>query len=237
MVVARLAARDRHAGGDGALSGIMAGRFITFEGGEGAGKSTQIRRLAARLRHEGHVVVTTREPGGTPAAEAIREILLGGRAKPLGAEAEALLFAAARTDHVDRLIRPALANGDWVLSDRFTDSTHAYQGATGGVDEELLDALDRLAVGRTRPNLTFILDLPAAIGRARVDARLAGTGQAPDRFEAEDIALHERRRAAYLAIAGREPERCVVIDAEQPEDAVAEDVWRAVSTRLLRRTA
>src|SRR4029077_14041461 len=133
-----------------------------FEGGEGAGKSTQIRHLADRLRHAGHAVVMTREPGGTPAAEAIREVLLGGLAHPLGAEAEALLFAAARTDHVDRLIRPALANGDWVLSDRFIDSTAAYQGAAGGVDEELLVALDRLAIGRTRPNLTFILDLPPA---------------------------------------------------------------------------
>jgi dTMP kinase len=215
----------------------MVGRFITFEGGEGAGKSTQIRYLATRLRDEGHVVVITREPGGTPTAEAVREILLGGLAKPLGPEAEALLFAAARTDHVDRLIRPALANGDWVLSDRFIDSTHAYQGATGGVDEELLDALDHLAVGWTWPNLTIILDLPPEIGLGRVAARLAETGEAPDRFEVEDISLHERRRVAYLEIARREPERCVVIDAERPEGDVAEDIWRVVSTRLLHRTA
>ncbi len=215
----------------------MAGRFITFEGGEGAGKSTQIRRLADRLRDAGHTVVTTREPGGTPVAEGIRKVLLGGFAKPLGGEAEALLFAAARADHVDRLIRPALARGDWVLSDRFIDSTHAYQGATGGVDEELLVALDRLAIGRTRPNLTFILDLPAAIGLARVGGRLAETGEAPDRFEADEIALHERRRAAYLDIARSEPERCVVIDAERSEGEIAEDVWRAVASRLLDRAA
>jgi dTMP kinase len=215
----------------------MAGRFITFEGGEGVGKSTQIRHLAGRLRDEGHTVVITREPGGTPTAEAVREVLLGGLAKPLGPEAEALLFAAARTDHVDRLIRPALANGDCVLCDRYIDSTHAYQGATGGVDRELLDALDHLAVGRTWPNLTVILDLPPAVGLARVMARLAETGETADRFESEDITLHERRRAAYLEIARREPERCVVINAERPQGDVAEDVWRAVSTRLLHRTA
>jgi dTMP kinase len=215
----------------------MAGRFITFEGGEGAGKSTQIRRLATRLRQAGHPVVITREPGGTPLAEGIRKVLLGGFAKPLGGEAEALLFAAARADHVDRLIRPALASGDWVLCDRFADSTHAYQGATGGVDEELLVALDRLTIGRTRPNLTFILDLPPAVGLDRLAGRLAGTGEKPDRFEGDDISLHERRRAAYLAIAGREPERCVVIDAERSEDAVAEDVWRAVATRFLDKAA
>lgn len=215
----------------------MTGRFITFEGGEGAGKSTQIRRLAAQLREAGHTVVITREPGGTPVAEGIRKVLLGGFAKSLGAEAEALLFAAARADHVDRLIRPALASGDWVLSDRFIDSTHAYQGAAGGVDEELLVALDRLAIGRTRPNLTFILDLPPAVGLDRLAKRLAATGDVPDRFEGEEITLHERRRAAYLEIARREPERCIVIDAERSEGDVAEDVWRAVASRLLDRAA
>jgi dTMP kinase len=215
----------------------MAGRFITFEGGEGAGKSTQVRRLADRLREAGRTVVITREPGGTPIAEGIREVLLSGFAKPLGSEAEALLFAAARADHVDRLIRPALASGDWVLSDRFSDSTHVYQGASGGVDEELLVALDRLAIGRTHPNLTFILDLPPEVGLARVADRLAATGDVPDRFEGDDIALHERRRAAYLDIARREPERCVVIDAERSEGEIAEDIWRAVASRLLDRAA
>jgi dTMP kinase len=215
----------------------MAGRFITFEGGEGAGKSTQVQYLAARLRGQGLSVVITREPGGTPLAEGVRKVLLGGFAKPLGAEAEALLFAAARADHVDRLIRPALANGDWVICDRFIDSTHAYQGATGGVDEELLEALDHLAIGRTRPDLTFILDLSPEVGLARVKARLAETGERPDRFEGEDLAMHERRRAAYLEIARREPERCVVIDAERPKEDVAENVWRAVATRLTDRTA
>jgi dTMP kinase len=211
----------------------MAGRFVTFEGGEGAGKTTQIRRLAARLTEAGRTVVVTREPGGTPVAEGIRKVLLGGLAKSLGSEAEALLFAAARADHVDRLIRPALARGDWVLSDRFNDSTYAYQGGEGGVDEELLVALDRLAIGRTRPNLTFILDLPPSVGLARVRDRLSASGGEPDRFEGDTIALHERRRAAYLEIARREPQRCVVVDAGRSESDVAEDIWRAVATRLL----
>jgi dTMP kinase len=211
----------------------VVGRFITFEGGEGAGKTTQIRRLAARLGDAGHMVVVTREPGGTPVAEGIRKVLLGGLAKSLGSEAEALLFAAARADHVDRLIRPALARGDWVLSDRFIDSTHAYQGGEDGVDEELLVALDRLAIGRTRPNLTFILDLPPAAGLKRLRDRLAATGETPDRFEADDLDLHERRRAAYLDIAHREPERCVVIDAQRSESEVADEIWRAVATRFL----
>ena len=215
----------------------MAGRFVTFEGGEAAGKTTQIRRRAARLNEAGHTVVVTREPGGTPIAEGIRRVLLDGLAKSLGSEAEALLFAAARADHVDRLIRPALARGDWVLSDRFNDSTHAYQGGEGGVDEELLVALDRLAIGRTRPNLTVILDLPPDVGLRRLRDRLAATGESPDRFEVDMLPLHERRRAAYLAIARREPERCVVIDAERSEDEVAEDVWRAVATRLLPKAA
>jgi dTMP kinase len=215
----------------------MAGRFITFEGGEGAGKSTQARLLADRLRDAGERVVVTREPGGTPVAEGVRKLLLSGSVKPLGSEAEAFLFAAARADHVDRLIRPSLARGEWVISDRFTDSTHVYQGASGGVDEELLTALDHLAVGRTRPSLTFVLDLPAEIGLRRVASRLAATGEAPDRFEGDAIALHRRRREAYLDIASHEPERCVVINADRPEQDIAEDVWRAVASRLLHRAA
>jgi len=215
----------------------MTGRFITFEGGEGAGKSTQIRRLAGRLREGGRAVVITREPGGTPLAEGIRKVLLGGMAKALGSEAEALLFAAARADHVDRLIRPALARGDFVLSDRFIDSTHAYQGGAGGVDEELLVALDRLAIGRTRPDLTVILDIPPAVGLARLKLRLAATGEAADRFEGEAMVLHERRRAAYLEIARREPDRCVVVDAQPAENVIADTIWQAVSARLLDRAA
>jgi dTMP kinase len=217
------------------IGAVMAGKFITFEGGEGAGKSTQIRRLAARLAATGRVVATTREPGGTPAAETIRRLLLSGLAEPLGPEGEAILFAAARADHVERVIRPALAGGEWVLSDRFMDSTHVYQGATGGVDKGLLDALDRVTVGRTRPDLTIILDLPATTGLSRLSSRLAG--DAPDRFEREEVDLHERRREAYLAIAAAEPERCVVIDATRSEDDVAEAIWRVVFNRLLERAA
>jgi dTMP kinase len=218
----------------------MTGRFITFEGGDGAGKSTQIRRLAARLGEAGKSVVTTREPGGTPLAEAVRQVILSGNARAFGAEGEALLFGAARADHVEKLIRPALNAGQWVLSDRFYDSTHVYQGLAGGVDEKLLAALDRVTVGRTRPNLTIILDLPAETGLGRLAARQAAAGAAPDRFEGDALALHQRRRQAFLEIAAREPERCAVVDASRTEEEVADEIWRIVSARLLhpaRRTA
>jgi len=215
----------------------MPGKFITLEGGDGAGKSTQIRRLARRLGERGIHVVETREPGGTPTAEAIRKVLLSGKAKSLGPEAEAILFAAARADHVDRLIRPALASGDWVLCDRFFDSTRVYQGAVGGVPERELDTLERVAVGRSWPDLTFILDLPAEVGLRRINARLAELGGEPDRFESDALALHEGRRQAFLDIAAKAPERCVVVDASRSEDAVADDVWRTVETRLLEKVA
>jgi dTMP kinase len=214
----------------------MSGKFITFEGGEGAGKSTQIRCLADRLRAGGLTVTLTREPGGTPTAEAIRRLLLSGIGEQFGAEGEAIFFAAARADHVDRVIRPALAAGEWVLCDRFTDSTHVYQGATGGADETLLEALDRVAVGRTRPDLTLILDVSASIGMARVMARPESAGT-PDRFEREDMAKHERRRESYLDIAIREPMRCVLIDAEKSEDEVAAEVWQAVASRFMNLAA
>ncbi len=215
----------------------MAGRFVTFEGGEGAGKSTQIRRLAARLAEMGVGVVTTREPGGTAVAEAVRRFILSGTARPLGAEAEAVLFAAARADHVDRLIRPALAAGKWVLCDRFTDSTRAYQGSAGEVDAGLLDALDRVAVGSTRPDLTIVLDIPVEVGLERVAGRLAASGEVLDRFESDDLAAHEKRRQAYLDIAARDPGRCLVVDATKPEDDVAAAIWQAVSDRLLVKAA
>jgi dTMP kinase len=211
----------------------MAGRFITFEGGEGAGKSTQVRRLAAYLTDRGHDVTVTREPGGTPIAEAIRDFILSGKAKVLGPESEAVLFAAARADHVDKVIRPALARGAWVLCDRFIDSTRVYQGSGDGVDPVLVRALERVAVGDTRPDLTIILDVPADVGMWRTAERTAS----PDRFESEDIARHELRRQAYLDIAGREPERCVVIDAAGAEDEVAVAIRRAVDLRLLDRAA
>ena len=215
----------------------MAGKFITFEGGEGAGKSTQIRRLAERLTAAGRAVVVTREPGGTPTAESIRRLLLSGLVKELSADDEAILFAAARADHVERVIRPALAAGRWVLCDRFADSTHAYQGAAGGADEALLNALDRVAVGRTRPDLTLILDLPAEVGLARAAARQGNDARRPTVSSATMPPSTSARRQAFLAIARREPERCVVIDAADDEETVAEAVWQAVRARLLDEAA
>jgi dTMP kinase len=212
----------------------MAGRFITFEGGEGAGKSTQIRLLAERLRAAGTTCVLTREPGGTATAEAIRRLLLSGLAERLGVDGEAVLFAAARADHVEHIIRPALRSGQWVLSDRFYDSTHVYQAES---DPSFLDALDRVAVGSTRPDLTIILDISAEIGIARAAARIAAAGTEPDRFERDDIALHEERRQAFLKIAAAEPDRCVVVDAARPEAEVAAAVWQAVAGRLIHGTA
>jgi len=209
----------------------VAGRFVTFEGGEGSGKSTQVRRLAERLRAGGANVVVTREPGGTETAEKIRDFLLAGRGAWLGVDGEAVLFAAARADHVDKVIRPALERGDFVLCDRFFDSTRAYQG-TAGADEALLADLETLAVGTLRPHLTLMLDIAADAGLARA-AKRRGGDEAPDRFERETVERHEQRRRAFLDIARREPERCVVIDAGRNEDDVAADIWLAVSTRLL----
>ncbi len=209
------------------------GVFITFEGGEGAGKSTQIARLAATLRAgSGREVVTTREPGGTPRAESYREALLRGVAKPFGPFAEALIFAAARIDHVDGLIRPALARGAIVLCDRFADSTRAYQGAAGGLDPALIASLERVTIQDVRPDLTLILDLPAQAGLARARRRGEGQGEgeAPDRFEAEALGFHERLRAAFLAIAAAEPARCRVIDAEPGPDAVEAAIRAALAT-------
>jgi dTMP kinase len=212
----------------------MSGRFITFEGGEGAGKSTQIRRLAERLEATGRQVVVTREPGGTPTAEEIRQVLLAGMAQELGPDGEAVLFAAARADHVEKVIRPALRAGKWVLSDRFSDSTRVYQQKA---EPGILSALDRVAVGRTQPDLTIILDLPVEVGLARAQRRMEAAGKKPDRFERDEIALHETRREAFLAIAKAEPQRCAVVDASQSEEATAHDVWSAVAARLIDKAA
>lgn len=215
----------------------MAGKFITFEGGEGAGKSTQIKRLAERLETAGHTLVVTREPGGTPTAEEIRRMLLAGLAEQLGPDGEAVLFAAARADHVERIIRPALRAGKWVLSDRFSDSTKVYQGVGGGADKGVLDALDRVSVGRTQPDLTIVLDVPVELGLSRAARRMEQSGKTPDRFERDDIALHEARRQAFLAIAKAEPKRVAVIDATHSEEATADAVWQAVTSRLLEGAA
>ena len=207
---------------------VETGRLITFEGGEGAGKSTQVSILVERLRSAGRHAITTREPGGSPAAEDIRETLLSGKVKQFGPFAEALLFSIARADHIDTVISDALARGQWVVCDRFLNSTRAYQGATGGVPAPVISALERLTLHGIMPNLTIVLDIPVEEGLARM-ARRRG---APDRFESQDIAQHERIRKAFLTIAEEEPGRCVVIDARKPEALVAEDVWEAVAERL-----
>jgi dTMP kinase len=208
----------------------MLGRFITFEGGEGSGKSTQVATLVKRLTSLGLAVMATREPGGSPGAEAVRHVLLSGAAKPLGAHAEAILFAAARDDHVSQTIRPAIAKGTWVISDRFADSTRVYQGVLSNVDARIIARLERLTVGDTRPDLTFVLDLPAELGLERA-ARRRGNG-AGDRFEAEALDFHKKLREAYLELAGGEPDRCAVIDATPAPDSVADAVWAVVNARL-----
>lgn len=211
----------------------MRGAFITLEGGEGAGKSTQAARLAATLRaRTGRPVVVTREPGGSPRAEEIRTAVLAGVAKPYGPFAEALLFSAARLDHLDRLIRPALARGETVICDRFLDSTRAYQGAAGGLDPATLTALERVVVGSTRPDLTLILDLPAETGLARAAARGQEAGQGADRFEAEALGFHTRLRTAFLEIANRDSARCAVVDASAEPDAVEAAIRAIVAARL-----
>jgi dTMP kinase len=207
------------------------GRFITFEGGEGSGKSTQIKTLAERLNGAELRTIVTREPGGSPGAEIIRHLLLSGMGKLLGPEAETLLFAAARDDHVHAVIKPALDRGIWVLCDRFSDSTRVYQGRLGKVDPAVLNAMQRVTIGDLKPDLTIILDVPVDIGMQRAAARRgAGT---PDRFEAEDIKFHEDLRDAYRQIAAAEPERCVLIDADAAARTVAARVWTAIRDRFM----
>jgi len=213
----------------------LRGRFITFEGGEGSGKSTHAATLAQRLKSSGLPVALTREPGGSTGAEIIRHILLSGLAKPLGAETEAILFAAARDDHVRNVILPAIRSGTWVICDRFIDSTRVYQGALGHVDQRLIRSLERVTVGPAVPDLTFILDVPAQVGLARAKSR---RGQdAADRFEAESMEFHEKLRQAYRALAAEEPKRCVVIDGRAPREVVSERIWALVHERLLTRSA
>jgi dTMP kinase len=207
------------------------GRFITLEGGEGVGKSTQAKLLAKTLEAAGVKSVVTREPGGSPRAEALRQVILSGAAAPFGPAGEAILFSAARIDHVDAKIAPALAAGEWVICDRFADSTRAYQGAAGKVDVALIDSLERVAVGETRPDLTLVLDMSVEKSLERAAER-RDLSSAPDRFEAENRTFHETLRKAFLDIAGAAPERCVVIDADRPSDAVAEDIWSHVRGRF-----
>lgn len=210
-----------------------AARFITFEGGEGVGKSTQVKRLLVRLNRMDIEAVRTREPGGTPKAEAVRAFILQGRSESWGPGAEAVLFAAARYDHVNSLIAPSLNSGKWVISDRFHDSTRAYQGLTGGVNDKLIQGLEALALDGHQPDLTFILDMDPAVAFARVSNRelekaLAETG---DRFEKEDLEWHRRLRQAFISIAKANPDRCVVLPAGQSEDALEQEIWDTLTRR------
>jgi len=207
------------------------GRFITLEGGEGAGKSVQAKRLAERLAALGLAVVQTREPGGSPGAEALREAILTGFAAEFGPAAQALLFGAARADHLEKTILPALRRGAWVVSDRFADSTRTYQGAAGNLPPDFIAGLERLTVGEAKPDLTVILDLAAEVGLERAAKRRQGRGGA-DRFERESLAFHQTLRRAFLEIAAAEPRRCVVVDAAGSEAEVAAAIWSAVEARL-----
>lgn len=204
------------------------GRFITFEGGEGAGKSTQLRRLAARLAADGLEVVSTREPGGSPGAESIRELVLNGAADRWSALTETLLMYAARRDHIERVITPALVRGAWVVCDRFADSTRAYQGAAGGVADALIDGLETHVLEGVTPDLTLVFDLSPEIGLARAAARVGSEA----RFESKGLAFHQRLRDGFTAIAANQPERCVLIDASLGIEAVEASVWAAVAGRL-----
>jgi dTMP kinase len=206
---------------------VTRGRFITFEGGEGAGKSTQLGRLADRLRAQGREVVATREPGGSPGAEAIRDLVLNGAADRWSPVTETLLMYAARADHIERVIRPSLARGAWVVCDRFADSTRAYQGAGGGTDPGLIAALEDQVLGEARPDLTLIFDIPPEAGLQRAQAR---GGEM--RFESKGLEFHQRLREGFLAIARAEPDRCALIDATGAMDAVEAAIWAAVEARL-----
>lgn len=204
------------------------GRFITFEGGEGTGKSTQSKRLAASLEARGLDVVLTREPGGSPAAEIIRGLLLSGRARPLGVLGEAYLFAAARIDHVAELIEPSLERGAFVVCDRFADSSRVYQGTAGGLPADVVDELVDAAIGFTIPDLTIVIDVPVSVGLARVGHRSEGA----DRFESDAVAVHEERRRGFLALADRFPDRCVVVDGSRDKDVVSAEILTLVTERF-----
>lgn len=211
----------------------MTGLFITFEGGEGAGKSTQIALLAEHLRTLGLDPLITREPGGSAGAEAVRHVILSGNAESYGPAMEALLFAAARADHVDQLIRPALTDNRIVLCDRFIDSTRAYQGVTGNLGTNYMAAIERIAIDGAMPDLTIILDIPAKQGLSRANKRRGS--DVADRFEKEAIAVHEARRQAFLAIAKAEPERCKVINADRAQEVISADIITVTDEILKKR--
>ena len=203
-------------------------RFITFEGGEGTGKSTQARHLSVRLQEWGIACILTREPGGAPGAEEIRHLLVEGAPGRWDALTEMLMMFAARTEHVLRTIRPALDRGAWVLSDRFTDSTYAYQGAGRGLTAETIAEVERAVLSGWRPDLTLILDLPVEEGLRRAHSRHS----AEDRYEKFDVGFHSKLRDFYRDLARREPERCVLIDAQGSETDVATQIWLTVADRF-----
>ena len=205
------------------------GRFITFEGGEGTGKSTQVARLVDRLRARDLEVLQTREPGGSDGAEEIRNLALNGEAGRWSAMTETLLMFAARSDHLERTVRPALEAGRWVVCDRFADSSRAYQGAGGGVPADFIETLDAAVVGGTQPDLTLVFDLSVEVGLQRA----FGRGLFETRFESKGLAFHERLRQGFREIAAAHPERCVLVDADGDLEAVAARVWTAVEERLL----
>lgn len=205
------------------------GRFITLEGGEGAGKSTQISRLASHLNNLGHKTLETREPGGSPGAEKIRELLVNGPTDRWDGMTESLLHFAARREHVLKTIVPALERGEWVLCDRFADSTLAYQGYGHGVDHDFIKSLYRETVGDLEPDLTIILDIPVEQGLSRADSR----GSGGTRYERMEKAFHTRLRDGFLDIARKNPQRCTVIDATASIDEVTADILRLVEDKLV----
>ncbi|NQW00161.1 MAG: dTMP kinase [Rhodospirillales bacterium] len=207
---------------------MTGGKFITFEGGEGAGKSTQVRRLATAMAAAGQPVLTTREPGGAAGAEQIRSLLVSGAIDRWQPMSEALLNYAARAEHVAQTIEPALRRGDWVVSDRFADSTLAYQGYGHGLDPEKLKSLHHITLGDFQPDLTYVLDLPVEEGLRRAMAR----GDGEDRYERMGIDFHNRLRDGFLEIAGADPERCVVIDGTADMDTIQQSIWAALQHKF-----
>ena len=208
----------------------MAGRFITVEGGEGAGKTTQLAFIREYLERVGQRVVSTREPGGTALGEDIRSLLLGHRRDGMTPATETLLMFAARAEHLERVIRPALAAGRWVLCDRFTDATYAYQGGGRGLPLERIAILENWVQGNLRPDLTLVFDVPVAVGLER-----AGRRGAADRFEREEKAFFERVRAVYLDRARQNPDRCRIVDADRPVEVVRAEVEALLAGWLERR--
>jgi dTMP kinase len=207
------------------------GYFITFEGGEGSGKSSQINMLVEKFNAIGEEVVVTREPGGSAGGEAVRHVLLSGAAESFGSEMEAILFFAARSDNVETIIKPALEKGKHVLCDRFFDSTRVYQGASGNANEELLNSLERVICEDVWPDLTIIIDLDPREGLARA-AKRRGENAVPDRFEKETLALQDKRRNSYLALAKKEPDRCVIVDGFGTSEEVSNRIKNVIQERL-----